>query len=66
VAHLKSLQVYLCVFKGCLLFPYFSEQVALMPEIAKQKRSSIGLYRGADNSLARPGRKQANVSVRMA
>ena len=27
----------------------------------------IGLYRrGADKSLARPGRKQANVSVRMA
>ena len=25
-----------------------------------------GLYRGADKSLARPGRKQANVSVRMA
>ena len=24
------------------------------------------LYRGADKSLARPGRKQANVSVRMA
>ena len=24
------------------------------------------LYRGADNSLARPGRKRANVSVRMA
>ena len=24
------------------------------------------IYRGADNSLARPGRKQANVSVRMA
>ena len=23
-------------------------------------------YRGADKSLARPGRKQANVSVRMA
>ena len=26
----------------------------------------IFLYRGADKSLARPGRKQANVSVRMA
>jgi len=26
----------------------------------------IGLYRGADNSLARPGRKHANVSIRMA
>jgi len=25
-----------------------------------------GTYRGADKSLARPGRKQANVSVRMA
>jgi len=25
-----------------------------------------GIYRGADKSLARPGRKQANVSVRMA
>jgi len=24
------------------------------------------MYRGADKSLARPGRKQANVSVRMA
>jgi hypothetical protein len=24
------------------------------------------VYRGADKSLARPGRKQANVSVRMA
>ena len=24
------------------------------------------LYRGADKSLARPGRKQGNVSVRMA
>ena len=24
------------------------------------------IYRGADKSLARPGRKQANVSVRMA
>jgi len=24
------------------------------------------LYRGTDKSLARPGRKQANVSVRMA
>jgi len=26
----------------------------------------IALYRGADKSLAQPGRKQANVSVRMA
>jgi len=26
----------------------------------------IGLYRGADKSLTRPGRKQANVSGRMA
>jgi len=26
----------------------------------------VGKYRGADKSLARPGRKQANVSVRMA
>jgi len=29
-------------------------------------RRSIKLYRSADKSLARPGRKQANVSVRMA
>ena len=65
MAHLNALQVYLCVFKGCLLFPDFSERVALMSEIAKQKRSTIGLYRGVDKSLARPGRKQANVSVRM-
>jgi len=28
--------------------------------------SAVRLYRGADNSLARPGMKQANVSVRMA
>ena len=28
--------------------------------------STFNLYRGADNSLARPGRKQANVSVRIA
>jgi hypothetical protein len=28
-------------------------------------RELIHLYRGADKSLARPGRKQANVSVRM-
>ena len=27
---------------------------------------SVKLYRGADKSLARPGRKQANASVRMA
>jgi len=26
----------------------------------------VGCYRGADKSLARPGRKQANVSFRMA
>ena len=26
----------------------------------------VSIYRGADKSLARPGRKQANVSVRMA
>ena len=26
----------------------------------------LGKYRGADKSLARPGRKEANVSVRMA
>ena len=29
-------------------------------------QTQIILYRGADKSLARPGRKQANVSVRMA
>ena len=28
--------------------------------------TGIGINRGADKSLARPGRKQANVSVRMA
>ena len=28
--------------------------------------SVFRMYRGADKSLARPGRKQANVSVRMA
>jgi len=27
---------------------------------------AVRLYRGADKSLARPGRKQANVSVRIA
>jgi len=33
----------------------------------KNKRlfSNTGLHRGADKFLARPGRKQANVSVRM-
>jgi len=29
-------------------------------------RGYLTLYRGADKSLARPGRKQANVSVRIA
>ena len=28
--------------------------------------SAVSVYRGADKSLARPGRKQANVPVRMA
>jgi len=28
-------------------------------------RYGLGCYRGADTSLARPGRKQTNVSVRM-
>ena len=28
--------------------------------------STVWIYKGADKSLARPGRKQANVSVRMA
>jgi len=34
----------------------------------KQKRKTVtfSIYRGADKSLAQPGRKQANVSVRMA
>ena len=32
----------------------------------KTKLSFSTLYRGADKSLARPGRKQANVSVKMA
>ena len=59
VAHLNAVQVYLCVFKGCLLFTDFGERVALMPEIAKQKRSTVGLFRGADKSLARPGRKSS-------
>jgi len=34
--------------------------------VAELKFVSASLYRGADKSLARPGRKQANVSVRMA
>jgi len=32
----------------------------------QQMHSSNILYRGADKSLARPGREKANVSVRMA
>ena len=31
-----------------------------------RRRHNVTLYRGADKSLTRPGRKQANVSVRMA
>ena len=36
--------------------------------VCLEKLSALEIrnYRGADKSLARPGRKQANVSVRMA
>ena len=34
--------------------------------IRTEKDFSLTIYRGADKSLGRPGRKQANVSVRMA
>jgi len=32
----------------------------------RHKKKVVFMYRGADKSLTRPGRKQANVSVRMA
>jgi len=35
-------------------------------ECIKSLKVAYGYYRGADKSLARPGRKQATVSVRMA
>jgi hypothetical protein len=41
---------------------YRFSTVALLLEYEK----SLYVYRGADKSLARPRRKQANVSVRMA
>ena len=36
------------------------------PPLGNSCLCSLVLYRGADKSFARPGRKQANVSVRMA
>jgi len=58
----------------------FSPSISVFPSIIIFHQSSIpifhsavthiqtwplSVYRGADKSLARPGRKQANVSVRM-
>jgi len=40
---------------------YFSTRLRLRP-----MSKTISLYKGADKFLARPGRKRANVSVRMA
>jgi len=36
------------------------------PDISQRTENSVVVYIRADKSLARPGRKQANVSVRMA
>jgi len=38
----------------------------ILSAIARKKFAWTRIYKGADKSLARPGRKQANVSVRMA
>ena len=48
--------------QSCRWKPTFQKDE--LPENSWSK--GIGLYRGADQSLAQPGRKQANVSARMA
>jgi len=43
--------------------PNWVSQIHITVPICLHK---ISIYKGADKSLAQPGRKQANVSVRMA
>jgi len=62
--------------ESLLLFMLLCEKVAYVwllvflfcggKEGGELEQESCYLYRGADKSLARPRRKQANVSVRMA
>ena len=44
----------------------FTAEETLETTLIIKERATRRRYRGADMSLARPGRKQANVSVRMA
>ena len=40
--------------------------ISLVACVTNEELRTVLTYRGADKSLARPGRKQANVSIRMA
>jgi len=45
---------------------YFPSNVTIIHILSPHLMSYTDIYRGADKSLVRPGRKQADVSVRMA
>ena len=50
----------------CIFFTSYCNCNKIHLAFQYQKTISFDIYMGADKSLARPGRKQANVSVRMA